>query len=221
MTEDTSTNDEPQDEGAERASDGEDPPEQDEAPTDPLEEARAEIAQLRDKLIRTAADFDNYRKRSRREVADAEKKGRDNLLNDLLPVFDNLERATAHGQSAAESSDPATIKGLIDGISLVMKQFRDALGRLGIDRVESVGQPFDPSVHEAIQHLETHEFQPGYVAAEVQPGYRAAERLIRPALVVVAKAPAPSDEVTTSGRASDESSKDVPPQSVEGESKDA
>jgi molecular chaperone GrpE len=102
-----------------------------------------------------------------------------------------------------------------------MKQFRDALGRLGIERVESVGHPFDPSIHEAIQHLETEQFQPGCVAAEVQPGYRAAERLIRPALVVVAKAPTKSDEVTTTETSAGESQEDTPPQSAGGESKGA
>lgn len=158
-------------------------------PEDPLQTAREEAAQLKDKLIRMAADFDNFRKRSRREVADAERKGRDGLLGDLLPVFDNLERATSHAQSQDQADDPASVKGLVDGIQLVMKQFRDALGRLGIERVESVGQPFDPSVHEAIQHMETSEHPPGSIAAEVQPGYRQGERLVRPALVVVAKAP--------------------------------
>ncbi len=162
------------------------------APADPLEAAQAEAAQMKDKLLRMAADFDNYRKRSRREVTEAEKKGRDGLLNDLLPVFDNLERATTHAQTGAE--DAGTVKGLVDGINLVMRQFRDALARLGIERVESIGQPFDPSVHEAIQHLETADFPPGCIAAEVQPGYRHGERLVRPAMVVVAKAP--SEPVT-------------------------
>jgi molecular chaperone GrpE len=160
------------------------------APLDPLEAAQAEAAQLKDKLMRMAADFDNYRKRSRREISEAERKGRDGLLTDLLPVFDNLERATSHAGAAGEAADPATIRGLVDGIALVARQFKDALGRLGIERVESIGQPFDPSVHEAIQHLETTEFPPGCVAAEVQPGYRFGDRLIRPAMVVVAKAPA-------------------------------
>jgi molecular chaperone GrpE len=138
----------------------------------PLEEARAEAALMKDKLMRTAADFDNYRKRTRREVSDAEIKARSSLLSDLLPVFDNLERATAHaGVGSSEDSD-ASIKGLVDGISLVVKQFRDALGRIGIERVASVGQPFDPGVHEAIQHLETTDFAAGTIAAEVQAGYR-------------------------------------------------
>ena len=160
---------------------------------DPLEEALANAAQMKEKLMRTAADFDNFRKRSRREVTDAEKKGRDSLLNSLLPIFDNLERATAHATSdkpeaSSEEESSANMKGLVDGIHLVMKQFRDALSRQGIERVESVGQPFDPSVHEAIQHLETNDVPPGCIAAEVQPGYRQGDRLVRPAMVVVAKA---------------------------------
>lgn len=170
-------------------------------PVDPLEAAQAEAAQMKEKLLRMAADFDNYRKRSRREVADAERKGRDGLLNDLLPVFDNLERATSHAESGAE--DAGKVKGLVDGINLVMRQFRDALSRLGIERVESVGQPFDPGVHEAIQHLETTDFPPGCIAAEVQPGYRQGERLVRPAMVVVAKAP--SVPVTTDTNAAESS----------------
>jgi molecular chaperone GrpE len=159
---------------------------------DPLEAAQAEALQLKDKLIRMAADFDNYRKRSRREVTDAEKKGRDGLLTDLLPVFDNLERATSHAEGGSE--DPGKVKGLVDGIALVMRQFRDSLTRQGIVRVESVGKPFDPSVHEAIQHLETTDFPPGCIAAEVQPGYKEGDRLVRPAMVVVAKAPAGAPE---------------------------
>lgn len=181
-------------------SDGTSPAEGTAEPIDPLKAAQAEAAQLKDKLIRMAADFDNYRKRSRREVVDAEKKGRDGLLMDLLPVFDNLERAISHAEGSAE--DAGKIKGLVDGITLVTRQFRDALTRLGIERVKSVGCPFDPSVHEAIQHLETKDFPPGSIAAEVQPGYKEGDRLLRPAMVVVAKAPSASD--SASGAASGE-----------------
>jgi len=160
----------------------------DSSPADPLTFAQAEASRFKDQLLRTAADFDNFRKRARREQADAERKGRDDLLKDLLPVFDNLERAVQHAQAAA-GGEVGDWKGLADGIDLVIRQFRDTLGRLGVERVASIGLPFDPGVHEAIQHLETTEFAPGVVAFEVQAGYRQAERLIRPALVVVAKAP--------------------------------
>lgn len=143
----------------------------------------AELARVRDQLLRTAADFDNFRKRSRREVVEADRRGREELLRDLLPIFDNLERATAHTGTATD------VQSLADGIAMVMRQFTDTLAKLGIERVESVGQPFDPAVHEAIQHLETAEQPPGSVAAEVQAGYRMGDRLVRPAMVVVAKAP--------------------------------
>jgi molecular chaperone GrpE len=153
-----------------------------EAPEDPLEAARAEVQKTRDQLLRMAADFDNYKKRSRREIGDAVKIAREDLLRDLLPVFDNLERASAHAGTGTDT------KALADGISMVQRQFVDVLGKLGIERVAATGQPFDPAVHEAVQHLETDEVPPGAVAAELQAGYRMGDRVLRPALVVVAKA---------------------------------
>jgi molecular chaperone GrpE len=151
-----------------------------EAP-DPLEEARAEIAKLKDAYMRTAADFDNYRKRSRREVDDARKAGREELLKEMLPVFDNLERGIQSAQRATE------VKAVADGVAMVGKQFEATLGRLQITRIATVGNMFDPSLHEAIQQVETNEHPPGTVVAEVQPGYTNGERLIRAAMVVVAK----------------------------------
>jgi molecular chaperone GrpE len=148
---------------------------------DDLGAAREEAAKYRDQLLRTAADFDNFRKRSRREVQEAMQRGGDDLLRELLPVFDNLERATAHADAAAD------VQALVSGIGMVMKQFQDALARAGIERVISVGESFDPAVHEAIQHLETADHPAGTVAQEVQGGYKSGERLIRPAMVVVSK----------------------------------
>lgn len=156
------------------------------ADPDPLEAAQEEAHRLRDQLLRTAADFDNFKKRSRREVTDAELKGAEDLLKQLLPVFDNLERAAEHAASADD------LKGVVQGIELVMKQFLDTLGKAGIEKIEAVGQVFDPTQHEAIQQLETAEVNPGSVAAQVQAGYRLGERLVRPAMVVVAKAPSDS-----------------------------
>jgi molecular chaperone GrpE len=164
-------------------------------PQDPLEVAKAEVGKIRDQLLRTAADFDNFRKRTRRELVEAEARGREELLKDLLPVFDNLERAMSHADSATD------VQALADGLRMVSKQFLDTLGKLSIARVVSVGNPFDPCVHEAIQHLESAEHAAGVVMAEVQAGYRLGERLLRPALVVVSKgspraseAPAPAAE---------------------------
>lgn len=152
------------------------------AAADPLDEAKAEAARLKDQLLRTAADFDNFRKRARKDQVEAERKGREDLLRDLLPVFDNLERAVAHSEKATD------VQSVLEGIQMVMRQFGDTLGKVGIERIPSVGQPFDPAVHEAIQHLETADYPAGSVAVEIQAGYRTPDRVVRPALVVVAKA---------------------------------
>ena len=151
--------------------------------TDDAPEISADLKRLKDQLLRTAADFDNFRKRSRREVADAAERGKEMMLKELLPVFDNLERATVH------SGNATNLEAFVEGIEMVMKQFAESLSRAGIERVPSVGAPFDPAVHEAIQHLPTNDHPPGTVTAEVQGGYRLGDRLIRAALVVVAKAP--------------------------------
>lgn len=145
---------------------------------------RAEAAEAREKLLRTAAEFDNFRKRTRRDLEDAERRGREALLRDLLPVFDNLERALVVANQATD------VKAVADGVGMVLKQFTDTLERGGIRRVPTTGAPFDPQVHEAIQQVETAEHPPGTVVAEVRGGYAMGERLVRAAMVVVAKPPA-------------------------------
>jgi molecular chaperone GrpE len=151
---------------------------------DLLGSLQADLAKTRDQLLRTAADFDNYRKRSRREIADSDRQGRETVLRELLPVFDNLERAVAHADAATDA------KSVADGVRLVIQQFLDTIARIGVERLQTLGQSFDPSVHDAIQNVETTEFPPGTVAAEVLPGYKMGDRLVRPAMVVVAKRPA-------------------------------
>jgi len=162
------------------------PPEAPAIDADPLAQAQAEAARLRDAWLRTAADFDNFRKRARRELEEARRGGREDLLRSLLPVFDNLDRAL---QSSQRSTD---VKAMADGLSMVQRQFVDALGREGITRVPTVGHPFDPNLHEAIQQVETDSHPPGTVIAEVQFGYMQGDRLLRAAMVVVAR-PKPSD----------------------------
>jgi molecular chaperone GrpE len=151
------------------------------ASADPVAEAKAEAQRFKEQWMRSAADFDNFRKRSRRELEDTRKAGREELLKDLLPVFDNLERAMTSAERATE------VKPVSDGLKMVLRQFIDTLGRSGITKVPTVGQQFDPGLHEAIQQVETDEHPPGTVVAEVQPGYLQGERLIRAAMVVVAK----------------------------------
>lgn len=148
-----------------------------------LAASQAEAARLRDQLLRTAADFDNFRKRSRREAEDAQRRGKESALKDLLPVFDNIERAASHAYEAPD------VKAVVDGLRMVMKQFTDALAKLDIQRVPGVGAAFDPTVHEAIQHLESPDHPAGVIMAEVTPGYTIGDQLMRAALVVVSKGP--------------------------------
>jgi molecular chaperone GrpE len=157
------------------------------APPEPseLDKAKAEVARLKDQLLRTAAEFDNFRKRARRELEDARSRGRDETLSEILPVFDNLMRAA---QAATSATDVAAIQS---GIQLVLGQLDGALSRIGVTPIEAVGMPFDPTRHDAIQQLERADVAPGTVVEEVQRGYLNGERLVRAALVVVARAPAP------------------------------
>jgi molecular chaperone GrpE len=153
------------------------------AEPDPLEVAKAEALKYREQLLRTAADFENFRKRTRREVDDATRKGKEQALKDLLPVFDNVERAIASSEAAPD------VKSVLDGLRMINRQFTSTLEKMNIRRVKTVGNPFDPSQHEAIQHVESTEHPAGVVAIEVQPGYLLGDFLLRPAMVAVSKGP--------------------------------
>jgi molecular chaperone GrpE len=162
-------------------------------PVDPVAAVTAERDKLKDQLLRTLADFDNYRKRSKRDEQDAKHRGREDVLRELLPVFDNLERAATYAKTGADA------KAIAEGVVMVLKLFEDTVGRLGGQRLRPVGQPFDPNVHEAIQQVESAEHAAGIVAIELVPGYQLGERLLRPAMVAVSKgapapAPAPSSD---------------------------
>lgn len=154
------------------------------SPSNPPADPVAEMARMRDQLLRTAADFDNFRKRARREQDDAQKRGKADALKDLLPVFDNLERAGQHADSATD------VKAVADGVKIVLKQFETTLERMGIKRIPTVGNAFDPALHEAIQHVESPDQPAGVVLFEVQAGYTIGDTLLRAAMVVVSKGPA-------------------------------
>lgn len=156
-------------------------PKSPEALTRELEQAQAEATKLREQLLRTAADFDNFRKRTRRDIDDAQRKSVERVLLEVLPVSDNLERAV---QAAQQGGDA---KSVLEGVTMVLRFFEDALVRLGVERVQSVGQPFDPGLHEAVQQVDS-EQNPGTVVTEMTPGYRYNGKLLRPAMVAVARA---------------------------------
>lgn len=159
---------------------------------DPSAALREERDKLRDQLLRTAADFDNFRKRTRKDLEEAERRGKEDVIREVLPVLDNLERAL--GASAALSADAGAseVKAIMDGLKMVLKLFEDQAGRMGLSKVKAVGERFDPSVHDAIQQVETDEHPAGTVMQEIVAGYRLGDKLVRPAMVVVARKPAAS-----------------------------
>lgn len=150
---------------------------------DSTEDLVAERDEFKQQLMRTTADFENFRRRTRARVEDARVRGRDGAVLELLPVIDNLERAVA----AAKTAD--NVASAVEGIQMVLTLFQDISERMGLSRVRSVGEPFDPAMHQAIQQLETNEYPPGTIVSEMTPGYMFSERLLRPALVLVAKYP--------------------------------
>jgi len=134
-----------------------------------------------DRYLRAAADLENLRKRQKRELEDARLDSKGRVLKEMLPVVDNLERAIEHATAQAGTNP------IVDGVQLVLRQFLTAFERLEVTPVEAGGQPFDPNLHEAISQQES-DSPPGTVVQVLQRGYKAGDRLLRPALVVVAKA---------------------------------
>jgi molecular chaperone GrpE len=149
-----------------------------------LAAAREEARVNHDRWLRERADLENVKKRSARERSDAIKFGVEGLARDLLPMVDNLERALQHVSAAPENAS------LVQGVELTLRGVKDALQRHGVTRIAAQGQPFDPSLHEAVAHQETAEHAPNTVIAEYQAGYMLHDRLLRPALVTVAKSAA-------------------------------
>jgi molecular chaperone GrpE len=144
-----------------------------------LQKLQAERASLLDRMARLQAEFDNYRKRAARENADFRDYAVADAARSLLPVVDNFSLALKN--TSARPEDFRT------GVELIHKQLQDVLQKLNVQRVPAQGQPFDPRVHEAIEMVETDEAPDNHVLEELQSGYRIKDRLLRPAMVRVAK----------------------------------
>lgn len=142
----------------------------------------AERNDFKDRLLRMTAEFDNYRKRVDRERRELSEAAAADLIRDLLPIIDDLERAMA--AAAGTSTDSALVKG----IELSHRQLIEQLRRRGIEPMDSIGQMFDPQVHEAVGSVPADGRPDGEIVAEFRKGYRAGGRLLRPAMVQVAKA---------------------------------
>ena len=186
------TEDEPAGEGGELtpevapevAPEGEAPAEGDSAPDEGApEEAPDELAKWKDRHLRLAAEFENFRRRALKEHQDLLNFGTEALMKELLASIDNLDRALGHvGQD--EDIDK---ENLLEGVQLTLRSLLQTLEKSGLKVVEAEGVPFDPAVHEAIRQVESGEHEPGTVIEVYQKGYLLKNRLLRPALVSVAR----------------------------------
>jgi molecular chaperone GrpE len=163
-------------------------------PAERVAALEAEKAEIKDRMLRIAAEFDNYKKRTRKDMAEHEQRARETVLRDFLEIADNLDRAIASGKEGGEQD----VKSVQNGVELVLRLFKSKLERYSVTAIEAQGQPFDPRVHDAISQSPSAEATPGTVLRELQKGYRVGERLLRPAVVVVAAAP-PAPPSETSG----------------------
>ena len=154
-----------------------------------LTEAQEAIAELNERIVRLTADFDNFRKRAQREKNEARQFANQGLLEKLLPVLDNFEMAL----TAVKDADPS----VRDGVQMILDQLLGVLKESGVEPVDAMGQAFDPNLHEALSQEETTEVEEGTVVQQVQRGYKLNDRLVRPARVVVAKAPGAAEEAPT------------------------
>lgn len=143
-----------------------------------LDKANEQIAALSDKLIRNAAEFDNYKKRTAREKEDFYKSAVCETVAPLLPVLDNLERAVAAAEDSGESGS------VLDGVKMVKKQFEDALKSIGVEPIEAVGEQFDPEKHNAVMTADSDEDE-NTVLEEFQKGYIYRDKVVRHSMVKV------------------------------------
>jgi molecular chaperone GrpE len=154
-----------------------------------FEELKARAAKADEnweRLLRTTADFDNFKKRAARERTEAIQFANVSLIQKLLPVMDNFEMALAAAQTAKDEKSAS----LQTGIAMVQSQLRSILAETGLEEIDAAGKPFDPTQHEAVSQQETNDVPEGQVVQQIRKGYKIRERLLRPASVVVAKKPA-------------------------------
>jgi len=151
-----------------------------------LKQRAAKADENWDRLLRTTADLDNYKKRAAREKQDAIKFANENLINKLVPVLDALDMALVATQSAKNQAT----QSLQAGINMVYQQLKAVLTEVGLEEIDAAGKPFDPNLHEAVSQKETVEVPEDHVAEQMRKGYKLRDRLLRPASVVVARKPA-------------------------------
>ncbi len=146
-----------------------------------LEEKEKEAQDHYDRFLRMAAELENYKKRAAREKEEYIKYAHEDLMKAILPFVDNLERAVNHAEKVVDSGV------LVEGVRLTLQQLLSTLNKFGLKTFDSVGEPFDPTRHEAMLVVETDQYEPNHVVEEFQKGYFLYDRLLRPAMVSVSK----------------------------------
>ncbi len=150
---------------------------------------QAEVSDLKDRLTRSFAEMENLRKRTAREVSDGRQYAVTSFARDMLTVADNLKRAIAAVPPELRSGDNKAFAALIEGVEVTERGLEQTLSKFGVKPIEAKGEKFNPDFHQAIYELETGDVPPGSVAQVVQAGYAIGDRVLRPAMVAVAKAP--------------------------------
>ncbi len=153
----------------------------------PSETLVKEAAEAKDKMLRTLADMENLRKRTQREVADARTYGIAGFARDILDIADNLQRALDAVPPETKASADAGLKSLIEGVELTERSLHKTLEKHGVNKLDPVGEKFDPNLHQAMYEVPDSSVAPGTVVQVVQTGYTIGERVLRPALVAVSK----------------------------------
>ena len=158
-----------------------------ETAADPTAALAKEAADLKDRLLRTLAEMENLRRRTEREVADARAYGITNFARDILAVADNMERALQALDDEIRTKADAGVKALLDGVELTERELIKVMEKYGVRKLEPQGQKFDPHLHQAMFELPDASVPAGTVVQVMQPGYTIGERVLRPALVGIAK----------------------------------
>jgi molecular chaperone GrpE len=176
--------------GAEDAEEPDDPARRIEELTQKVEALEEERDELNDKVLRKAAEFENFRRRMDREKERRHEAGMVEVIEPILEVLDDFERSLDAAEELEETQDPASAyESLKGGVEMVFRKFRDTLENLGVEPIEAEGKPFDESVHEAMMRQPSEDAEPGTVLQEVRTGYRMDDRVIRYSRVVVAAEP--------------------------------
>ena len=157
---------------------------------EPLEALEEQVSELKDQLLRSVAELDNYRKRAEREKEQLRKFGIANFAKDLLSVADNLRRAVESGPSDLEGADES-VKNLIVGVEMTEKELLNAFEKNRVRKIDPVGEKFDYNFHQAMFEVESDKEEPGVVMQVLQPGYAIEDRVLRAAMVGVSKSNAP------------------------------